>query len=91
MGTFGNIWAKIGGRKLVAHVLGLVAIMTLAFFGVLTEAAVLGILGLSAAFAGGNIAEHVSAAVKARALAGKPAPADPPAADAPSTPREPAP
>ena len=67
MDTFNNVWTKIGGRKLIAYFLGLTALVVLAFQGHLNETAMWGILGLSATFAGGNIGEHISGALKARA------------------------
>jgi hypothetical protein len=72
MSTFDSIWKRLGGRKLLAFFLGLVALVVLALTGHLTETAMYGILGLAASFSGGNIGEHIAGAIAARAK--RPAP-----------------
>jgi len=67
--TFDNVWTKIGGRKLIAFALGLIALVSLALTNHLSETAMWGILGLAACFSGGNIGEHISSALRARATA----------------------
>lgn len=65
MATFNNIWTKLGGRKLIALVLGIGATILLAFFDKIDGNVVTLILGLTGAFTGGNVVEHVMSARKA--------------------------
>lgn len=65
--TFDSVWTKLGGRKLLAFFLGLVALVVLALTGDLSDTAMYGILGLAASFSGGNIGEHIAGAIAARA------------------------
>jgi len=65
MNTFNNIWRRVGGRKLIAMMLGIGATILLAFYDKLDGNAVTAILGLTAAFSGGNVAEHILASRKA--------------------------
>jgi len=65
--TFDNIWTKLGGRKLIAFVLGLAALMLLAYFDKLSDNALWGVLGLASLLTGGNAAEHIAAAWRSRA------------------------
>ena len=77
-GTFSNIWTKIGGRKLIAFLFGLGALVGLAFAEKLTDTAMWGIIGLAASFAGGNAAEHIASVFRTR---GKAIPATPESPD----------
>ena len=61
-----NIWTRIGGRKLLAFLFGLGALMFLSCTDKLSDSAVWGILALTAVFTGGNIGEHLTAVVKSR-------------------------
>jgi len=69
MDTFNNIWTKLGGRKLIAFILGLAVLVLLAYFDKLTDNALWGVLGLASLLTGGNTAEHIASAWKSRAAA----------------------
>lgn len=56
--TLDNIWRRLGGRKLISLMLGIGATILLAFYDKLDSNAVTAILGLTGAFAGGNVLEH---------------------------------
>lgn len=72
-----NVWTKIGGRKFVAFVLALAAVMVLSFYDKLTSDVTFAILGLVSVFCGGNIGEHLSDWLKGKTHAQQSTPKTP--------------
>jgi len=66
MTTFDHVWKKIGGRKFLAFVLALAAVVSLSYSGKLDDTSMWAIIGLVASFSGGNIGEHLASAFKSR-------------------------